>query len=266
MVIRTLIAALFTVGMAAPGITHEFWIEPEQYQVESSAPVTAQLRNGEVFKGSALAYFERSTARFELIDGEGVRPVQPRMGDIPALETTAGKDGLLVVLHETTRSSLTYREWDKFLAFAAHKDFPDIAQRHAARGLPESGFDEAYWRYAKALVAVGDGKGSDRATGMATEFVALSNPYTDAAGDGMLVQLLYQGAARGDAQVEVFDKAPDGSVQISYLRTDADGQVRIPVTPGHDYLLDAVVLRPAPEDDTAVWETHWAALTFHVPR
>jgi len=37
------------------------------------------------------------------------------------------------------------------------------------------------------------------------------------------------------------------------------------VTQGHDYLFDAVVLEPSPEDVGAVWDTYWAALTFAVP-
>jgi hypothetical protein len=41
--------------------------------------------------------------------------------------------------------------------------------------------------------------------------------------------------------------------------------VNIPVKSGHEYLLDAVVLRAADPDDGAVWETLWAALTFAVP-
>ena len=42
------------------------------------------------------------------------------------------------------------------------------------------------------------------------------------------------------------------------------------MTPGHTYLLDAVILRPVNEgaafdEDLPVWESLWAALTFAVP-
>ena len=56
---------------------------------------------------------------------------------------------------------------------------------------------------------------------------------------------------------------------VTTTRTDEPGQAVVPVTPAHQYLFDAVVLRPAQgAGDTAdapVWETLWAALTFAVP-
>ena len=168
-------------AVCKPAAAHEFWIDPEKYQVETGGPLVANIRNGQTFKGVGLGYFERSIARFDLIGPDGMEPVQGRMGDVPAMATTAGADGLWVIVHETTPSLLTYTTWEKFQAFADHKDFPDMRARHDARGLPETGFKESYTRFAKALVAVGDGAGADAATGMETEFVALTNPYTDPA-------------------------------------------------------------------------------------
>ncbi len=100
---------------------------------------------------------------------------------------------------------------------------------------------------------------------METEFVALANPYTADMDLGLPVQLLYQDAPRPGAQVEVFDRAPDGTVRVTTAQTDAKGIALIPVSPGHEYLLDAVFLRPAPDLDEAVWESHWASITFKIP-
>ncbi|MDU9006406.1 DUF4198 domain-containing protein [Sedimentitalea todarodis] len=260
--LAVLASLLFT---AIPALSHEFWIEPEEYQVQSGSPLKAQFRNGQNFKGTALAYFDKRNARLEqVIAGQAV-PYAGRMGDIPAIETTAPLDGLLVVVHQTAPQTLTYKTWEKFKAFAEHKDFPDIRARHRDRGLPESGFAERYTRYAKALIAVGDGAGSDRPASMETEFVALTNPYTDDPENGLHVQLLYRGKPRADAQIEVFEKAPDDTVTINLQRTDSQGQAIIPIKSGHEYLLDAVVLRPLSDDSPEVWESLWAAMTFAVP-
>jgi hypothetical protein len=110
---------------------------------------------------------------------------------------------------------------------------------------------------------VGAGAGTDLRTGMATEFVALENPYDDP-GDTVRVQLWEGDSPRADAQVEIFDRAPDGITTIDTVRTDAAGIAEIPVRPGHSYLLDAVILREA-DTGGAVWRTLWAALTFAVP-
>lgn len=254
-----------------PLSAHEFWIAPETYQVAPGASITAHFMNGEAFDGVTLSYFDRSSERFDTAFEGVVTPVAARAGDRPALQATAPEaEGLMVVLHETTQAKITYRDWAKFARFAAHKDFPEAEAQHDANNWPRENFRESYSRHAKALIAVGAGMGADQAFGLETEFVALSNPYAQDFDGDMAVRLLYQGAPRGDAQVEVFDRDPAGAVTVTLHRTDARGEARIPVRPGHTYLFDAVVLRPAPEagtfENAPVWETLWAALTFSVPR
>lgn len=225
----------------------------------------ARLKNGEAFEGVNLAYFERRIERFEISVGDTIRPVEARMGDNPALDLPAPAQGLAVIVHETTASLLTYKTWEKFQKFADHKDFADIEARHTANGFPPPPFKERYTRHAKALIAVGDGKGADRALGLKTEFIALTNPYSTGFEGTMQVQVLLDGAIRANAQVEVFDRMPEGTVTISMHRTNADGIAAIPVKPGHEYLFDAVSIAPSPGEGDAVWDTYWAALTFAVP-
>ncbi|MFK7743914.1 MAG: DUF4198 domain-containing protein [Roseobacter sp.] len=253
----------------SPALSHEFWIEPQQYQVESGDPLVANLKNGQNFEGISLAWFENRFTRFEMVSADGSAPIDGRMGDTPALQSTAPDDGLLIVLHETTPSNLTYTEWEKFLAFVAHKDFATAVADHEANGWSKERFRESYTRHAKALIAVGGGVGDDQAFGLQTEFIALTNPYDPEFDGRMRVEVRYLDEPRPDAQVEVFDRAPDGAVTVTLHRTDASGRATIPVTPGHDYLFDAVVLRPSPlagtQERAPVWETLWAALTFAVP-
>ncbi|WP_436399364.1 DUF4198 domain-containing protein [Roseobacter sp. S98] len=252
-----------------PAVAHEFWIEPEEYQVESGEVITANLRNGENFEGTALGWFDSNFTRFDIAAGGTIVPVEGRPGDYPALNMQAPGDGLMVVLHETTPARLTYREWEKFLKFAAHKDFPDAAATHDARGWSKEKFRESYTRHVKALIAAGDGSGQDRAFGLETEIVALDNPYADGFAGPMRVQVFYNDAPRPDAQVEIFTRDPAGAVEVTLARTDGDGIASVPVKAGHEYLLDAVVLREAEgagsDPDAPVWRTLWAALTFRVP-
>ena len=262
---RAILPALTLICLSSAIYAHEFWIEPQNYQIEKGAPLVADLKNGQEFKGTSLAFFDRRIERFELFQAGSTTPVKGRVGDIPALQGIAEEDGLLVVIHQTAPSKISYKEWKKFQAFADHKNFGEMRARHEALGFPTDIFKETYTRFAKALIAVGDGAGADAATGMETEFVALSNPYTDKLTQGMKIQILYQGAPRADAQIEIFERAQDGAVTITTLLADAEGRALIPVHPGHSYLLDAVVLREAPKGGDAVWETLWAALTFSVP-
>ena len=173
------IGLVFGLSSAVSAQAHEFWLLPEDFTVEDGAQIRVSLRNGEKMKGIELPYLPGSVARFEMVTGDTITPIVGRLGDMPAMAVPAPMSGLAVVLHETTASVLTYKDFAKFQRFVTHKAMPQVIEEHAARGLPETGFVEDYTRYAKTLIAVGTGVGSDRAMGFRIVIVALANPYTD---------------------------------------------------------------------------------------
>ena len=262
---RRLVALLICMPLVANA--HEFWIDPTVYQVDAGDSIEAHLRVGENFKGSVQSYLPRNFERFDLKCGSEIAPVEGRAGDRPALKVATDEDGLCVAIHQTRDYDLTYTDWEKFKAFAAHKDFGDVLTRHEDRGLSKDRFVEQYSRYAKSLIGVGDGKGSDSPVGLLTEIVAEANPYVEGFSGAMPVRVIYNGKPRTDVQVELFDKSPSGEVIVTLHRTDDEGRVSLPVSAGHSYLVDAVVLREMQpvSDGDPVWESLWASLTFAVP-
>lgn len=253
----------FLIALApAPGLAHELWLDAQEWQVAPGDTLQLNLRNGEGFKGVDLGWFAAQIARLDHIAGGAVTPVPGRMGDIPAVVVTA-EPGLNVVIYQSTSSQLTYAIWEKFENFLRHKDAMWVQQAHAARGFSPDGITESYTRHAKALITAGPG-GMDAPAGLDTEFVALADPAAPGL-SAMPVRLLYQGQPRGDAQVEIFDRAPDGTVTVTLTRTDGDGMALIPVATGHAYLVDAVLLRPVTDNPDVQWHSLWAALTFAVP-
>jgi cobalt/nickel transport protein len=253
---------------AAPLLAHEFWIDSKKYQVETGENIAAFTKNGQNFKGIDLAYFTKRAARFDRIDASGEKPVQARLGDSPVFDKPVESEGLFTLVYQTTPDRVRYSTWEKFAKFADHKAFENTLERHRARDLPETDFIETYTRYAKGLFAVGSGAGKDTQRGLEIEIVALKNPYTDDVSEGLPVQVLYREKPRINAQVEVFERTPEGETTISTLRTNESGVAIIPVKSGHAYLLDNVVLRepttPLAIEIGAAWETLWASLTFEV--
>jgi uncharacterized GH25 family protein len=266
---RLLPTVLFVAGIAFPAMSHEFWISPETYVVDPGSSIRAEFRVGQNMKGSGFSFLDFQSERFDYVTAQGTRPVPARMGDRPALNLEAPVDnGLVVVVHQTVDSELTYREWDKFVAFTEHKDFTWALDEHRAHGWPETGFKESYRRHAKSLVAVGDGAGTDSFSGMAIEIVAVTNPYTDDLSGGMIVDVIYENAPRANEQVELFEKSPEGEVVITRHRTDTTGRAVLPVKGGHEYLVDSVVIRLTGNEDIAagpVWHSLWGSLTFKTP-
>lgn len=265
---RTLLLTISMACSATASKSHEFWIDPVAYQVAVGDPVVADLRVGQEFEGSAYSYIPNSFRRFDFaLDGE-VAPVPGTVGDRPAMNLPTEDEGLLVAIHVTQDQRLTWSTWEKFANFLTHKDVAWGLAEHDARGISREKVRERYSRYAKSLIALGHGKGSDIEAGLLTEIVALENPYTDDMTDGIDIVAKFENAVLKDTQIEVFEKAPDGAVTIFTNRTDAEGRATIPVKPGYQYMLDAVVLRALDvvEDTDPAWESLWANLTFEVPK
>lgn len=262
-----LAGTLALLALTDKGAAHEFWIDPQEFTIAPGDVLLGDLRVGQDFSGAAMSYLPRNFVTFEVIAGGETTVVEGRFGDIPALNLPGVPEGLAVVVHETTVNRLAWTEWERFLNFAIHKDLGDVTAMHEARGLPLEDVVENYYRFAKSLVAVGDGAGRDQRVGLRTELVALANPYTDDLSDGMPVQLWYEDELQPDYQIELFAEDAAGEVTITYHRTDADGVALLPVEPGMTYMVDSVFLaplEPTAESD-AIWATYWANLTFAVP-
>lgn len=258
---------LTAVGTSA----HEVWIEPTQWQVEQLDTVQANIRNGERFDGFDLTWNDKQTRRAEAWLQEDMSEILGRLGDRPALKVPSVAEGLLVLLHQSDYRTVDYDDFSKFAAFLTEKGYESILTEHAKRRLPKSQIKEAYARFSKSLVAVGDGKGLDAFRGLELELVALTNPYTAPRNEPMLVQLYYEGAPLPNNKVTVFERAEDGIVNQIFLQTDAEGKSSFPINAGMTYLVDSVLLREPSRDLVvktrgAVWESLWASLTFKVPR
>jgi len=261
--------ALLVALLAGPVSAHEFWLEPTVYQVPTDGRLTANIVNGQNFEGVILPFVPQRFTHFKEFANDKTVDVTGRTGDIPALNTAPLADGLNVIAYQARYATVDYANWEKFAKFAKHKDLGDLLERHQERGLPLENFKEIYARFSKTLIGVGNGAGSDRRVGLETEIVALTNPYVDDLSDGMQVQLFYKADVRANSQIEIFEKSPDDTVTIFYVRTNAQGIAAIPVKSGYRYMADAVVLRePSARiagDSGAVYETLWANLTFQAP-
>jgi len=255
--------------IAGPAVAHELWLEPEAFAIGPDTEMTAAIVNGEGFVGQAFPYLPQRFVAFVNFSADGAAPVDGRIGDYPAVRIPDPTEGLNVLAYRSRDSQVTYDDWDTILAFVEHKGLDTFLAEHAARGFTEEPFTETYSRYSKSLIGVGDGAGADLRTGLETEIVALTNPYTDDLSDGMSFQLWYGDAPRADVRFEVYERGPDDAVSLSFHTTDADGKVTVPVRPGHEYMADAVVVREPSaeraEASGAIWESLWANMTWAVP-
>ena len=267
-----LLLVVLGISISTLAYGHEFWIEAKDWQLQPGEDIRLSLRVGTDFKGLEQIYFPQKINRFDWVTPKASAPFKGRLGDMPAGVMRPETEGLYIIRHETMPDRVDYETLDQFERFAAKKGYPEAVARHRERQLPASGFREIYRRFAKALVAVGDGQGNDQRLGMEVEITALNNPFH--LSDRMLkLQLHRDGKPWSGARVTVFARvldAGDGAAEVAVQQTDADdkGLVTLEIRPGFVYLIDAVSLEeinPDHNQDAAVWSSRWASLTFAVP-
>jgi len=257
------IAFIFASAVSA----HEYWIEPDVYRLESGANIVAEVKVGADFNGDTYAYFPDNFNSFDVTDSVETRPITGRIGDAPAINIATTTDGLHVLSQLSSSSKLTWETYEEFESFVKLHGLNWVLDAHAARGLPDSGFDEAYTRFVKSLVAVGDGAGQDTYGGMFFELVAGANPYTDDISNGLPITVLFQGEPLSSSLIHVFYRAePDGAAVKSAVLTNETGQAVIPNYGDGEYMVNAVyMVAPSPQDverTGIVWHSLWASMSF----
>jgi len=257
---------LFLISTVASA--HELWLDSESFQYETGDKVEISLINGTKFDGVNLPYFTRRVSDLYYSINTRVNATS-RLGDLPAFQQVINTPGLARFVYVSKIDNITYRGLKKFTAFVEEKDASWALERHLENKWPTDRFTERYFRYSKALIDIGHGQGADETFGLFVEFTALKNPYTDDVIEGMPVTLTKLGDPIADGQIEVFERAADGSVNVFKLTSDSMGHAVIPVRKGHDYLLDHVVLTEVEDQadhaNGVYWQSDWAAMTFSVP-
>ena len=248
---------------------HEFWIEPLAFHVAKTEKIRANIRVGQRFKGNAQAYIPDNFRAFSITNRANTRAVTSRVGDLPALDETPIRDGLHILSYRSTATKLVYANYPKFESFVRKHSLDWVLRQHAKRSLSTEAVVEAYWRYAKSLVSVGTGAGSDRIVGLPFEWVVETNPYLPKAnGKRIRAKLYWQGKPLANAQVVVFRRAK-GETSRSVLRTNSRGRVTIRQSKGGRFLINAVQMTEARSATArrtgAVWESYWASTTYELP-
>lgn len=246
---------------------HEFWLEPEQYLLPSDQALKAYAKVGQDFKGDSYAYIPDYFKSFDLTINGDTSPVTSVFGSTPPVNQMVDKEGLAILSFVSTVRKLEYADAETFTQFLEREGLEWVMPLHKKRNLPESGFVEAYRRYAKSLVQIGDEPGKDEKLELPFEWVLEDNPYKTPT-DQLSARLYWQGKPHPETHVSVFERL-NNQVERIVLKTDKEGGLSIPVQKGAEYLVSAVhMTEPSKETlqtektKEAVWESHWASITF----
>ena len=270
-----IIILVFGLLLSVTVIAHEYWFEPLNFHIQPGEKLMAHEKVGSNFKGNHYSYLPSSYDFLNLTINNETRPVQSRIGDLPAINEVINQEGLLIISATTTASHLSYEKAEKFRSFLHNQGNEWVLAKHHQRGLPDKGFSESYRRFPKTLVKVGNGKGQDKPLGLLFEWVIETNPYTTKEGP-IKAQLLWKGKPMVHKWVNIFNrvfknknKRVENSTLIkTHLTTDKNGRIEIPRAGGGIFLISAVnMIEPSKkefEESGAVWESLWASSVYEL--
>ncbi len=129
-----------------PAASHDFWIEPKEFNIQPNFPILAELKVGEHFKGSSFPYLSNRFVSFTLTEGSNSRPITGDHGDTPAVNIRPKTMGLKVITYLATADQVTFDRWAEFVSYVEAEGLDSILESNKKRGLPLSGFSESYIR------------------------------------------------------------------------------------------------------------------------
>lgn len=251
------VAWMALTGVAMPVLAHDFWIEPSTFQPRIGERISVGLHIGDEFKGWSVPRNARRIEAFVAIGPDGERPILGRDGSDPAGIARFDAPGAYVIGYRSN-AAFTEMEAAKFEEYLREKGLDRIRALRDRRGESGKRAREAYSRFSKSLLRVGDAAGgaADRTLGLRFEIVAESP-----AGE---FRLMFDGKPLNNALVVARRReAPDESIEG---RTDARGRVKLPIAEPGVWLIASVHMLEAHEGIGADWESFWASLTCELGR
>ncbi len=260
---RWMLAGAGVLG-ATVALAHDFWVQPSAFRVAPDTLVTLDLRVGGEFPGEAVARKTERIASFVAIGPGGTETaIIGQDGKSPAGYARFKEPGLYRIAYRGNPSTIEL-EPAKFEAYLREEGLEHIIGERAKLGESAAPGKEAYARYAKSFVLVGDapGTGWDKPAGLKIEIVPETDPFGLKAGGEFRCRVLLEGKPL--AGLWLGARSPTQTAEVAGARTDADGRAAFTL-PSHGWwLIHGVHMARAPHEAGADWESSWASLTFEV--
>ncbi|MEO6248154.1 MAG: DUF4198 domain-containing protein [Sphingomicrobium sp.] len=261
------IALMAATLLATPATAHDFWVQPERYQVAVGQPLSATFQVGH---GQFRQRWGNDISRIPLIvdfsaSGRVDQRAAVRAGGDEDFVTTLTGPGIHVIAMQTT-SALSNLPALRFNDYAKAEGLAAVIATRNQLGQNSLPGRERYSRRAKALVQVGAQTKSNsafatRPLGMKLEIVPLLNPYILGASRRLPVAVLYKNRPLANATVMLTNLAFDAR-PLQTVVTDARGRGTFTVPPVGDWLLNVLWSEPINGDSQADFDTTFSSLTF----
>ncbi len=265
---KALISIVLGLVVAVPAGAHDFWLQPETFQMDEPGRLGVQALIGHSDDVSGWPTEATRIIAFNSVGPDGVTDQQTNLGDDseggtlrPALPVPG-----LHILALTSINSVSDLPADRFNSYVEEEGVRPILEDRMARGTMEKNGREIFSRRGKSLILVGDLDAASeehitRPIGMTLEIIPLSNPMRASADDGFEFEVRYRGLPVEGAMVHIQSLSRDDAT-IEPILTDARGRATFSPGIGGAWMLHTVWSSRIFHDPRGDYDTIFSSLTF----
>lgn len=278
------ICVLLVATLATAAGAHDLFLKLPTHFLEPDSRAVIALLNG-TFEQSENAIARERMRDVSIVAGDGsvthppadawedraVHDANPDSVDTSFLTFEVGAPGTYVIGVSTTETTFELSAED-FNEYLEHDGVLDVLERRGEQGILDRAAVERYSKHVKALAQVGDARTDSywHQLHYPAEFVPLRNPYELSAGDELEVRFLAEGHPVPGQLVYASHEGyhghdeEGGHVAAFRGRTDAEGDIRIPITEPGVWYVRTIHMVELPDEPEVDYESNWATLTFEV--
>jgi len=267
-----LACALLLLAGACRVQAHDFWVQPQTFQVVPSqlVPFTLQVGHGPYRQRSPIP--ASRIVRFQVLGPSG-NAVDLSEGLHPGAVSADGEfklqaPGTHLLVLETDNRAQSHLPSVRFNDYLKVEGLSPALERRIREHRMDVDETEIYSRHAKVIVQAG---GFDRAVptmvtrpvGLALEIVPGVNPSAVPRPGALPIRVLYQGRPLSGATVKLTNLDHDENPLEVHV-TDGAGGATFSFTTSGQWLLNVIWTRALPPDAEADYETDFSSLSFGV--
>lgn len=244
---------------------HEFWLEPQKFNLKKGEALKLNFRVGENFHGDNWSGTRSSVQSLSLYYNGIKDDLAPLISDEDAgdsLNLQFFDEGTGMISYHSTNKRIEL-EPDKFLEYLKEDGLDSAMAYREAHHETDSIGKEYYQRSVKTIFQVG--KQHDKtyaiACGLPLEFIASQNPYSISKGQVLKIRLLFQQLPLKGAKVKVWHKL-NGKVKMEEYRSNAYGDIQFVPSLAGRYMVSAVHMQHIDTSISTHWQSYWGSITW----
>jgi len=273
---RSIFLLLASCCLSSPSIAHDFWVEPQSFQMEAPEDITVSIMIGHPEDQMYWPMNPHRVISFKSYGPAGIRDHQSSLdaqnskGEQRLSLTTMGTH----ILSIETTSAKSVLAAEKFNRYVEEEGLTPIQRQRDSKNMTGKPGREIYSRRGKALIQVGTRhKCSETADhvhyydhvttplGMTLEIVPNQNPYHLESQAPFEATIYYRGKPTEGVTVGLISLDTTEGVIASKV-SDNTGKVVFPRPDKGDWMLHAVWSDPLEENIEAEFDTIFSSLSF----